>query len=165
MCDDSPETKKCFQALKEVDFELAFLAMLTREGFKPLSRWEKPLGRDELDILRQTGLLTKQIRRTVKTGKVVIETIFSVSPGYIQLYEKRFGNIPIDKSAAATRFEGFLFGFPPCCVDKYIEHPYAKNDLAQEDQKILFHWACKGCKITPVLLPAYKNLHNLLDSY
>ena len=162
---DSPEIKGCVQALKEVDFELAFLALLTREGLKPLSRWEKPLNDHELELLQQIGLLTKQIRRTVKTGKVVIETIFSVSPGYIQLYEKRFGNIPINKSAATTRFEGFLFGFPPCCVDKYIEQPYAKNDLAQEEQKILFHWACKGCKITPVLLSAYRNLHDFLDKY
>jgi len=162
---DSPEIKGCVQALKEVDFELAFLALLTREGLKPLSRWEKPLNDHELELLQQIGLLTKQIRRTVKTGKVVIETIFSVSPGYIQLYEKRFGNIPINKSAATTRFEGFLFGFPPCCVDKYTECPYAKNDLAQEEQKILFHWACKGCKITPVLLSAYRNLHDFLDKY
>ncbi len=159
---DSPKFQQCVRALKKIDFELAYLALITCEGLKPLSRWEKPLDDHGLGLLHQVGLLTKQIRRTVKTGKVVLETIFSVSAGYIQLYEKRFGDKPIDKSAQAQRFEGFLFGFPPCCVDEYIRHPYAKNNLSSEDQKILFHWACKDCKITPVIFPAYKSIYNLL---
>jgi len=158
---DSPKIKACVKQLKEIDFELAYLALLTSQGLKPLSRWEKPLDNDGLELLQRMGLLTKQIRRTVKTGKVVIETIFSVSAGYIQLYEKRFSGMPIDKSAATIRFEGFLFGFPPCCVDEYIRHPYIKNGLAAEKQKILFHWACKNCKITPVLLPAYQKIHRI----
>lgn len=162
---DSQELKQHIKALKEIDIELAYLALLTREGLKPLSRWEKPLDGNGLGLLRQMGLLTKQIQRTVKTGKIVVETIFSISAGYIQLYEKRFGGKPIDKSAQAQRFEGFLFGFPPCCVDEYIRHPYVKNNLNPEEQKILFHWACKDCKITPLLLPAYKSLYNLLNNY
>ena len=161
---DSQQLKQSVKALKKIDFELAYLALLTRKGLKPLSRWEKPLDDRGLGLLQQIGLLTKQIRRTVKTGKVVVETIFSVSLGYIQLYEKRFVNKPIDKSAATVRFEGFLFGFPPCCVDKYIKHPYAKNGLDPQAQKILFHWACKDCKITPTLLPAYRNIHNFLTN-
>ena len=161
---DSPKIKACVKQLKEIDFELAYLALLTRKGLKPLSRWEKPLDDHELGLLKQIGLLTKQIRRTVKTGKVVVETIFSVSLGYIQLYEKRFAGTAIDKSAATVRFEGFLFGFPPCCVDEYIRHPYIKNALVPQYQKILFHWACKGCKITPTLLPAYRNIHNFLTN-
>ena len=160
----SQELKQCVTALKEIDFELAYLALLTCEGLKPLSRWEKPLDDHGLGFLQQMGLLTKQIRRTVKTGKVVSETIFSVSAGYIKLYEERFADKPIDKSARTQRFEGFLFGFPPCCVDEYIRHPYIKNALAQELQKILFHWACKDCKITPTFLPAYQNIHNFLTN-
>jgi hypothetical protein len=93
---DSQEVKQCVRKLKENDFELAYLALLTREGLKPLSRWEKPLDDPVLELLQQIGLLTKQIRRTVKTGKLVSETIFSISPGYIQLYEKRFAGKPID---------------------------------------------------------------------
>jgi hypothetical protein len=150
------------KSLKEIDFELAYLALLTREGVKPLSRWEKPLDEQGLELLERMGLLMKQIRRTVKTGKDVFETIFSVSAGYIQIYDKIFAGMPIDKSAQTQRFEGFLFGFPPCCVDEYIRHPYAKNNLAPEDQKILFHWACKDCKITPLIFPAYKSIHNFL---
>jgi hypothetical protein len=152
---DSPEVKRIVRALKAIDFELAYLALLTREGLKPLSRWEKPLDGGGLRLLEQIGLVAKQVHRTVKTGRVVTETVFSVSAGYIGLYESRFGNTAIDKSAATVRFEGFLFGFPPCCVDKYVRSPYAKNALACEEQKILFHWACPGCKITSVLLPAY----------
>jgi hypothetical protein len=160
---DSPEIKNCLKQLKEIDFELAYLAVLTREGLKPLSRWEKPLDDHSIGLLQQMGLLTRQIRRTVKTGKEIVETIFSVSAGYIQLYEKRFGDAPVDKSAATVHFEGFLFGYPPCCVDEYIRHSYIKNVLTPEQQRILFHWACKDCKITPLLLPAYKSVYNFLN--
>ncbi|MFB0553165.1 MAG: hypothetical protein ACETWQ_07610 [Phycisphaerae bacterium] len=162
---ESSEIKICVRALKEIDFELAYLTLLTCEGLKPLSRWEKPLAGDGLELLRQMGLLTKQIRRTVKTGKEVIETIFSRLPAYISLYEQRFGNRPIDKSAQTLRFEGYLFGYPPCCVKEYIRKPYAPNNLEAEERKILFHWPCKDCKITPVLLNAYKSIYNSLNSY
>ncbi len=162
---ESSEIKSSVRALKGIDFELAYLALLTCEGIKPLSRWEKPLTDDGLELLRQTGLLTKQIRRTVETGKEVIETIFSQLPAYLGLYEQRFGNRPIDKSAQTLQFEGFLFGYPPCCVKEYIRKPYAPNNLGAEEQKILFHWACRDCKITPVLLDAYKSIYNSLNSF
>ena len=158
----SKEFKKYVKSLKEIDFELAYLVLLTCEGLKPLSRWEKPLDEQGLQLLQRMDLLTKQIQRKVKTGKLVLETIFSRLPAYIQLYEGRFANTAIDKSAETQRFEGFLFGYPACCVDQYIHQPYAPNNLPVEDQKILFHWACKNCKITPLLLPAYKSVHNLL---
>lgn len=161
---ESSEIKRCIHALKEIDFELAYLALLTCEGLKPLSRWEKPLNDDGIKLLQQTGLLTKQILRTVKTGKEVIETIFSRSPAYIQLYDQRFGNKPIDKSAQTQRFEGFLFGYPPCCINEYIRRPYTPNNLTAQEQKILFHWACRDCKITPVLLCAYKSVYDLLNN-
>jgi hypothetical protein len=159
---DSQEVKRAIRALKEVGFELAYLALLTREGIKPLSRWEKPLEDHALELLRELGLLSRRIMRTVKTGKEVTETVFGLSPGYLELYEKRFGGRPIEKSAAAVRFEGFLFGFPPCCVDQFIRRPYAKNGLDPQRQKILFHWACNGCKITPLLWPAYKAVNDYL---
>jgi hypothetical protein len=160
----SSQIKKSVLALKEIDFELAYLALLSREGLKPLSRWEKSIDRAGLGLLQRTGLLTKQIRRTAKTGKQVIETIFSPLPAYIELYEHRFGDRPIDKSAEAQRLEGFLFGYPPCCVNRYLEQPYAPNNLTAEEQRILFHWACQDCKITPILLHAYKRLHEWLDN-
>jgi len=160
---DSSEFQRYLRALKEIDFELAYLAVLTREGLKPLSRWEKSLTDGDLELLKRTGLITKQVRRTVKTGREVVETIFSRTPGYIQLYEQAFGNTPIDKSPQTQRFEGFLFGYPPCCVSQYIRKPYAPNNLPEQEQKILFHWACRDCKVTPALLPAYKNAYDLLE--
>jgi len=160
---NSSELQANLRALKEIDFELAYLALLTYEGLKPLSRWEKPLDKKGLALLRRMGLLTRQVRRTVKTGDAVIETIFSRTPAYVQLYEKRFQDTPIDKSAATQRVEGFLFGYPPCCVDQYTRKPYAPNDLPEQDQKLLFHWACKDCKVTPVLLDAYRSMHDWLE--
>ncbi len=158
------ELDQFIKALKEIDFELVYLALLTKEGLKPLSRWEKPLDDNGLQLLQRMGLLTKQIRRTVKTGKEVIETIFSRLHGYIQLYEQSFADKPIDKTAQTQQLEGLLFGYPPCCVDAYIRRPYAPNNLSAEDQKILFHWACKNCKITPLLLPAYKGVYKLFSN-
>lgn len=160
---DSPQVNRSIRALRQIDFELAYLAVLTCKGVKPLSRWEKPLDDTGLRLLEELGLITRQIRRTVKTGKEIVETIFSATGGYIELYEKRFADAPIDKSAQTQRIEGFLFGFPPCCVDQYIRHPYSKNDLDRQDQEILFHWACKNCRITPLLLPAYRKIHDFLE--
>ena len=150
--------------LKKIDFELALLALLTCKGLKPLSRWEKPLSDNELTSLQQIGLKVNTITRTVKTGKEVSETIFSLSPAYIQLYQQRFGNTPIDKSAETQRFEGFLFGYPPCCIEQYILKPYAANNLEEKDQKILFHWACKDCKVTPFLLDSYRSFYDALSN-
>ena len=152
------------RALKETDFELAYLALLTHEGLKPLSRWEKTLDDEGLELLQQMDLLTKKVRRTVKKGDEVVETIFSRSPAYISLYEQRFANTDVDKSADTQRIEGFLFGYPPCCVEQYIRHPYARNNLTDHQQKILFHWACNNCTVTPLLLQAYERIHDKLNN-
>jgi hypothetical protein len=162
---DPAERQGTLRALKEIDFELAYLAALTSKGLKPLSRWEKTLAEDDLELLRQLGLLTKQIDRTVRTGRQVTETIFSRASIYMQLYEQAFGNTPIDKSARTQLFEGFLFGYPSCCVSQYIRKPYAPNNLTRQQQKILFHWACPNCKVTPLLLPAYQAIRDLLDRW
>ena len=150
--------------LKEKDFELSLLALLTCKGLKPLSRWEKPLTDNELVSLQKIGLLAKKISRTVKTGKEVFETVFSLSPAYIKLYQQRFENTQIDKSDETQRFEGFLFGYPPCCIEQYIRKPYAANNLEEKDQKILFHWVCKDCKVTPLVLDSYRSFYDALSS-
>lgn len=156
------ELKYSLNKLKEIDFELAYLALLTCEGLKPLSRWEKPLDEEQVSLLKQMGLNVKRITRTVKTGRQVFETIFSKLPVYICLYEDRFQNTAVDKSAATVRFEGFLFGYPPCCIENYVQHPYAPNELSADSQKILFHWACKDCEMTPGLLEQYRHVHQTL---
>ncbi len=160
---DGENLESDLRALKAIDFELAYLALLTREGLKPLSRWEKPLDEDGLELLHRMGLLTARICRTVKTGDEVVEIIFGRSPACIGLYEQQFENTPVDKSAETQRFEGFLFGYPPCCIEEYIRSPYSENDLPEEDRKMLFHWACKNCNVTPLLLKAYKKVYNVLN--
>jgi hypothetical protein len=159
---DTSEFQNCLRALKEIDLELAYLALLTREGLKPLSRWEKPLDAAGIELLRRAALVTRQVRRRVMTGQAVIETVFSRTSAYVQLYERSFGETPIDKSARTKRIEGFLFGYPPCCIEHYIRKPYAANNLTGQEQRILFHWACRGCKVTPVLLDAYRSICALL---
>jgi hypothetical protein len=156
--------ESCLAALKKIDFELAYLALLTREGIKPLSRWEKPLENKEVELLQATGLHKKSILRTVKTGREVNENIFSKSRIYIELYSERFENKPIEKSADTQRYEGFLFGYPPCCIEQYILRPYAANNLDEEDRKIFFHWACSDCKISPFLLHSYRKIFEVLQN-
>lgn len=160
----SADIERCIRILKKTDFELAYLALLTCEGIKPLSRWEKHLDDSGLETLREMGLFTKQVRRTTGTGNEVVEIIFSRTPAYIQLYERRFDGRPIDKSAETQLFEGFLFGYPPCCVNQFIKHPYAPNGLNPQEQEILFHWACKDCIITPLLIRSYGSAHTLISN-
>ncbi len=156
--------KESLAGLKEIDFELAYLVLLTHEGLKPLSRWEKPLEDKEIKLLEEMNLLTKRITRIVNADREVQEVIFSRSQAYIDLYAKRFDNTPIDKSTETQRFEGFLFGYPPCCVERYILKPYAVNNLDEKDQKILFHWVCRNCAITPFILDSYRKLFDLLEN-
>ena len=153
------------RALKQIDFELAYLVLLTCEGLKPLSRWEKPLDDNQLALLRGAGLLTRQIRRAAQTGGDVIETVFSRTPAYIHLYEESFADRAIDKSVKTQRLEGFLFGYPPCCVEQYIRKSYTANNLTKQDQEILFHWACTNCKVTAVLLHSYRSIHDWLKHF
>ncbi len=149
--------------LKAADFELAYLAVLTYQGIKPLSRWEKPLDSAGLDALEKLALQTRCIERTVQTGQRIIEVIFSRSPGRIRVYEDCFSGTAVDKSRDTQRIEGYLFGYPPCCIECYVRNPYQPNDLPAQDQKNLFHWACKECRITPLLLPAYMETRDFVQ--
>ena len=160
----SPQVLACIRDLKAVDFELAYLALLTWEGLKPLSRWEKPLAGDGPALLARMGLLARTVQRTVQTGKQVTETVFSLLPAYVRLYEQSFAGRPVDKSAETVRLEGFLFGYPPCCVEQYAGQPYAPNDLPDESRRILFHWPCPNCRITPPLLPAYRKVYRIVEN-
>lgn len=153
----------CLRGLKVIDFELAYLALLTREGLKPMSRWEKPPTGRERELLARMGLITSEVRRTVRTGRQVVETLFALSPAQMRAYERRFAEQPIDKSAETVRWEGFLFGYPPCCIERYVEQPYAPNDQPESLGKILFHWPCRDCRITPLLLPAYKAVFTVVE--
>ena len=114
-------------------------------------------------MLARIGLIAREIPRTVRTGKLVIETVFAAVPGYIEVYQRQFAGRPIDKSPETTRLEGFLFGYPPCCVEQYVKQPYAPNGQPDEIRTILFHWPCRDCRITPLLLPAYRAVCTALE--
>jgi hypothetical protein len=142
---------------KVKDFEFYYLVELTRRKIKPLSRWEKPLSERECHWLRGHGLHAEIIPRSTLSGRQVVETIFSKSSRYTDLYKNKFANMRINKSAESQRLEGFLFGYPSCCVRQFIHHPYFPNRLDRDVQSILFHWACNTCLSTPELIPYYQS--------
>lgn len=149
------------RVLKNLDFELAYLALLTREGLKPLSRWEKPLDEPILTALRGMDLRVERIQRKLRSGKTFHETIFGRAAAHLEIYAEHFRNRAVDKSAETVRVEGFLFGYPCCCVAQYIKQPYAPHEFPMQQQEILFHWSCRGCVITPSLIPHYERVHRL----
>lgn len=153
------------RALKAVDFELAYLALLTYEGIKPLSRWEKPTDDRTLVALRGMGLHTERVRRKVRSGKAFDETIFSRTCMPLEIYAEHFRDRPVDKSAETVRVEGFLFGYPPCCVSQYVRQPYAPHEFPMQQQEVLFHWSCRGCVITPSLIRHYERIHRIVHAF
>lgn len=144
--------------LAAVDFELALLAVLVVEGWKPLARWEHALTAERHDDLAALGLRSRSIRRSTAAGTLVLETVLSRDTGTLDLYAEAFDETPLRISPAQARLEGWLLGFPPCCVMAYVEHGYAANGLEREAQAELFHWACPGCTITPRLLPKLRDV-------
>lgn len=144
---------------KHLDLELAYLAALTREGLKPLSRWETNFNRTTEEILHELGLQTRAVERTVQSGKRLRELLFSTSEECLHSYTARFADTPVNRRPDTVRLEGLLFGYPPCCVESYVARGYARNALRRRDQRILFHWACPQCAITPLLVPHYRRIY------
>lgn len=148
--------------LLDESFELAYAAALTTAGLKPVSRREIKISDASVAALLQLGFETRIIHRRVETGKRISELVFGLNRLFLDAYSERFEGTRIEKSADSQRFEGLVFGYPACCVEKFIERPYSKNALTDEDQAMLFHWACAGCGITPILLPFYKDISETL---
>ena len=159
-----PEEARLLEKLKEHDIQLAFLALLTIRRIKPASRWEKPLPPELAGALRDLGLAVLAIRRSTRSGRQVVETLFSLDAGRLEEYAARFDGRPLDKSRETRRFEGRFLGYPVCCIEAFIASPYTPNQLAEEDQAILFHWACPGCAETPGILEKYRALRDHLDT-
>ena len=61
------------------DFELVYLSLLTKEGIKPVSLWEKGFDRVTEQRLQAFGLNTRVVARTVLSGAEVRELLFSAS--------------------------------------------------------------------------------------
>ncbi|OPX35295.1 hypothetical protein B1H10_01580 [candidate division KSB1 bacterium 4484_188] len=145
--------------IPEEQFEFFYLTELTRRKIKPLSRWEKPVSNALKNWLRRQGLNVETVPRITLSGTQIPETIFSTSSRYLDYYSRKFSNKLLSKSAEVQRIEGFLFGYPSCCVSQFIRQPYTPNRVATEDQRLLFHWICPGCRATPDLLNYYRTIH------
>jgi hypothetical protein len=146
-------------SLTLLEFDLAYLALLTQNGTKSLSRWEGVVPHGIEEVMDEMGMELAHVRRRLQNGKSTTEFIFSKSEAHLDLYLQRFDGSLIDKSIETQRLEGFLFGFPPCCVESFGHFGYRPNGLEPEDQKLLFHWACPHCRVTPLLLPSYRRVH------
>ena len=147
------------KALKKLGFDIGYLALLTKEQVKPLSRWESTFSRRQVKALQQLGLKTDTITRKLANGGAITELIFSKSSRYLDFYTRRFHQTPLKKDQQTVMTEGFLFGYPNCCVKNFAQNGYAENEFVGRGQEILFHWACPGCRVTPSLLPYYRDTH------
>lgn len=145
--------------LSSLDFELAYLALLTKRKVKRMSRWEGALPPEAAETLMGLGLEIATVTRKTLLGRSVPETVFSSDRRWVQAYLARFDRTRIRKTPGEVRALGWLLGYPGCCVDAFVKEPYTRNDLEPCDQDILFHWACRGCKVTPGLLGYYRDVY------
>ena len=143
-----------------LEFQLAYLAVLTSEGLKPLSRWERRLRAGERRVIERHGLTVLDVRRRTQIGIRRTESVMSTDPDLAEAYRARFAGRRLQETPEAVRAQGRFFGYPDCCIEAFIRHPYAANGLRREDQSILFHWACPDCIATARLLPAYRRIHD-----
>jgi hypothetical protein len=144
---------------KTLGFELSYLALLTKENVKPLSRWENGSPLSTIKALRKLGLTTRIVERKLLNGNTKTELVFSQSSHYLDFYFNRFDNTYIKKDYETIVTEGFLFGYPGCCTMNFAKNGYTVNNFNTRDQEILFHRACPDCKITPLLLPYYERIY------
>jgi len=147
------------------DLEFYYLVELTRQKIKPLSRWEKPLDNETQHWLQRQGFYLETIPRKTESGKRIFETVFSTFRRYTNLYHRKFYNEFLNKNVQTQTLEGFLFGYPSCCVQQFIRWPYGPNNLSKNQQSLLFHWACPNCRVTPELLPYYQSIHDHITEW
>lgn len=145
--------------LGRLPFELAYLALLTRSKLKPLSRWEASLVPSEIETLEILGLDVAHLDRYTLLGRRLPRFAFSMSPDHTEAYRRRFSGKSLRRSKEAVRSEGWFLGYPSCCVNQFIERPYVPNGFSRGDQRILFHWACPGCRSTRSLLREYRLIY------
>jgi hypothetical protein len=154
--------------LKKLGFDISYLALLTKDRIKPLSRWEGKFSSRQVKALRRLGLKTNTVDRKLLNGGTKPELIFSTSSRYLDLYSRKYYRTAIKKDQQTVTTEGFLFGYPGCCVRNFARNGYTHNEFMGRGQAILFHWVCPGCRVTPELLPYYQRIHtdccSLLES-
>lgn len=148
------------QKRSDLDFQLAYLVLLTRSGLKPLSRWEGPLDKAARATIRDRGLALRTVRRRTRSGRPRSENVFARDGRWADLYARRCEGTLLSQTPSSVRWEGQIFGYPSCCVESFVQQPYRPNGLRSADQEILFHWACRGCSATPGLLREYRRVHD-----
>ena len=146
------------------DGEFRYLALLTAEGIKPLSRWEMHLDNEQLRALQRLGLHVSRLIRSTQWGRLIPHTIFSRRQSILHTHKLVFDGAAISYDSRSVHQEGLDFGYPRCCVEAYIENGYKSNGLTHEEQAILFHWACPDCEQTRQLLPEYWRIYHSVRS-
>ena len=76
------------KTLKKLGFDIAYLALLTKEQIKPLSRWEGAFSRKQIRALQHLGLRTGTVDRKLLNGNMTRELIFSTSSRYLDVYNR-----------------------------------------------------------------------------
>jgi len=92
--------------VRGLDFELAYLSLLTLEGLKPLSRWEKQFDSATLGSLKRLGLKTRTVDRSVQCGRDVKELLLSTSDSALEAYASKFSGSPVNRDEATIYCEG-----------------------------------------------------------
>jgi len=144
--------------LHDRNFQLLYLALLTSHKAKPLSRWERSIGYKEKHLLEKFDLVAEPVTRFCENGKKIEEFIFSRSSRYLAIYIRYFDHKPLMITPEQRKVEGFLFGYPSCCVENFIHNGYTHNKYIDKEQKLLFHWICPDCRISPSLFPIYRSI-------
>ena len=142
--------------LRNIEFDLLYLGLLTKAQIKPLSRWEGEFGGTEIRAMKSLGLKTESVERCLDSGRAHEELVFSRDKGLVGSYTRAFMKKPISHSREAATLEGRLFGFPDCCVRSFADLGHLPSGLSDADQQLLFHRACPDCETTRELLPAYR---------
>jgi hypothetical protein len=137
--------------------DAVYLAILTLRGLKPLSRLEYAVDAACLDWLAEVRLLVVAVMRPTRNGVPVRHLVMSRDAGTLRRYCDEFDGQPLcGETPAVVRREAHYFGYPACCAEAYIRAPHAPNGLVPDDQALLFHRACPGCRVTPTLIPGYR---------
>ena len=97
----------------------------------------------------------------------ILANVGKETPLHLSAFAPRYKlrNLPPTPAATLVRMrevaraEGLAFGYPGCCVESFLSRGYARNGLRPRDQRMLFHWACPGCSVSPRLAQSYREVH------
>lgn len=141
-------------------FDAIYLGILTARGLKPLSRLEHAVDNAYLAWLAQQQLLTAEVTRIAHNGTRVSHLVMSGDAAILDRYCAEFDRQRLrHETPSVIRREAHYFGYPACCAEAYIRRPNAPSDLGAEEQALLFHRPCPGCRITRRLIPAYRTAY------